>query len=537
MITVKRALISVSDKSGLTEFAGFLHSQGVEIISTGGTLKAISEAGIPVKTVDQVTGFPEMMDGRLKTLHPMVHGGLLALRDNPEHAASMKEHGIEGIDLLVVNLYPFAATVASGKDFSTCIENIDIGGPAMIRAGAKNHGFCAVVCDPSEYGAVQTEINSLGAISADTARRLAGAAYAHTGAYDALIADYFHRTLLAEDSAEQRADHNSVDEFPPILNLSFRKQTDLRYGENPHQKAAFYRPALALEREKQMGIAGTEQLQGKELSFNNLLDTSSALMCSLSLPDSGVAIVKHLNPCGVASAGSADGITDAFLRARACDPISAFGGVISINARVEKDLAEKIAEQFAEVIVAPDFSEEAVTIFSAKKNLRLLRVDRPDRFLESQKEIRQVHDGILLQDLDITYNDQDQWKVVSKRQPDSREWQAMRFAWRLVKHVKSNAIVFTGASESLAIGAGQMSRVDAAEIAMSKAKKLEIDLHGSAAASDAFFPFRDGLDILAQAGATAVIQPGGSVRDEEVIAAADEQGVAMVFTGMRHFRH
>ncbi len=537
MIKVKRALISVSDKSGLTDFAGFLHNHGVEIISTGGTLKAISDAGIPVKAVDQVTGFPEMMDGRLKTLHPKVHGGLLALRNNPSHASAMQEHGIEGIDLLVVNLYPFAATVASGKDFETCIENIDIGGPAMIRAGAKNHGFCAVVCDPSEYGTVQTEINSLGAISAETGRRLAGAAYAHTGAYDALIADYFHKTLLAQGQKEDRQDHNMVSEYPETLTLSFRKQSELRYGENPHQKAAFYRPALALEKEKQQGIAGTEQLQGKELSFNNLLDTSSALMCSLSLPEFGVAIVKHLNPCGVASAASEDQITEAFLRARACDPISAFGGVISVNGKVSKSLAEKIAEQFAEVIVAPDFSDEAKEIFSAKKNLRLLRVDQPERFLEAQKEIRQVHDGILLQDMDISYNDIDQWKVVSKRQPDSREWQAMKFAWRLVKHVKSNAIVFTGPSESLAIGAGQMSRVDAAEIAMSKAKKLEIDLHGSVAASDAFFPFRDGLDILAQAGASAVIQPGGSVRDEEVIAAADEQGVAMVFTGMRHFRH
>ncbi|MBU41645.1 MAG: bifunctional phosphoribosylaminoimidazolecarboxamide formyltransferase/inosine monophosphate cyclohydrolase [Spirochaetaceae bacterium] len=537
MIKVKRALISVSDKSGLTDFASFLHKQGVEIISTGGTLKAISDAGIPVKPVDQVTGFPEMMDGRLKTLHPKVHGGLLALRDNPEHAASMKEHDIHGIDLLVVNLYPFAATVASGKDFATCIENIDIGGPAMIRAGAKNHGYCAVVCDPSEYGAVETEITSLGAISEDTAKRLAGAAYAHTASYDALISDYFHKTLLKQDKSEERATHNRVAEFPPTITLSYRKQTDLRYGENPHQQAAFYRPALSLEQEKQQGIAGTEQLQGKELSFNNLLDTSSALMCSLSLPDFGVAIVKHLNPCGVASASSQDDINQAFLKARACDPISAFGGVISINGEVDKTLAETIAEQFAEVIVAPHFSPEALEVFSAKKNLRLLRVDRPERFLEAQKEIRQVHDGILLQDMDISYNDRDQWKVVSKREPDSREWQAMQFAWRLVKHVKSNAIVFTGPSESLAIGAGQMSRVDAAEIAMSKARKLEIDLHGSVAASDAFFPFRDGLDILARAGATAVIQPGGSVRDEEVIAAADEQGVAMVFTGMRHFRH
>lgn len=537
MIKVKRALISVSDKSGLTEFASFLHGHGAEIVSTGGTLKAIQGAGIPVKAVDELTGFPEMMDGRLKTLHPKVHGGLLALRDNPEHASSMKEHGIEGIDLLVVNLYPFAATVASGKDFPTCVENIDIGGPAMIRAGAKNHGFCAVVCDPSEYGSVRTEITSLGAISEETSRRLAGEAFAHTAAYDALIANYFHCKLLEESQSQQRKNHNKIPEFPSTITMSYRKQADLRYGENPHQKAAFYRPALQLEKEKQQGLEGTRQIQGKELSFNNLLDTSSALMCALSLPDHGVAIVKHLNPCGAASAPSEDGMTDAFLRARACDPVSAFGGVIAVNGKLEGSLAEKIAEQFAEVVAAPAFSEEALEILSAKKNLRLLAVDQPLRFLEAQKEIRQVHDGILLQDMDLSYNEQSHWKVVSRRDPDSREWKALQFAWRLVKYVKSNAIVFTGPSESLAIGAGQMSRVDAAEIAMSKAGKLNIDLHGSVAASDAFFPFRDGLDILARAGATAVIQPGGSVRDEEVIAAADEQGVAMVFTGMRHFRH
>ena len=536
MIKIKRALISVSDKTGLADFAKFLHEQGVEIISTGGTLRAMEAAGLPVKAVDQVTGFPEMMDGRLKTLHPKVHGGLLALRDNPEHASAMKEHGIEGIDLLVVNLYPFAATVASGKDFPTCIENIDIGGPAMIRAGAKNHGYCAVVCDPAEYGAVQTEIKSRGAISLDTARRLAGAAYAHTAAYDALIADYFHRQLLAEGAADDKGE-TAISEFPENVTLTYKKQADLRYGENPHQKAAFYRPALDLEKEKQQGIDGTVQLQGKELSFNNLLDTSSALLCALSLPETGVAIVKHLNPCGVASASGPEGINEAFLRARACDPISAFGGVIAVNATIDKALAASIAEQFAEVIIALDFSDDARDIFAAKKNLRLLKVDNPMRFLEARKEVRQVHDGILLQDMDLSYNSSEDWKVVSKRQPDDGEWQAMQFAWRLVKHVKSNAIVFTGPSESLAIGAGQMSRVDAAEIAMSKARKLEIDLHGSVAASDAFFPFRDGLDILAQAGATAVVQPGGSVRDEEVVAAADEQGVAMVFTGMRHFRH
>ena len=532
MIEIKRALLSVSDKTGLAEFARFLHEKGVEIVSTGGTLKTIEAANIPVRPVDSLTGFPEMMDGRLKTLHPKVHGGLLALRDNPSHKQSMEEHGIQGIDLLVVNLYPFAATVASGKDFATCIENIDIGGPAMIRAGAKNHGFCAVVCDPADYQIIESEMNALGAIAPETARRLAGAAYAHTAAYDALIADYFHRSLSADATNE-----SPMPDYPQTITMTYRKQADLRYGENPHQKAAFYRDALSLEVEKQKGMPGTEQLQGKELSFNNLLDTSSALMCSLTLPQTGVAIVKHLNPCGVASAESPSTIVDAFLRARACDPISAFGGVIAVNGIVDERTAAAIAEQFAEVVIAPDFAPEALKIFSEKKNLRILKVSDPGRFLESKKEIRQVHDGILLQDMDLSYNGPDEWKVVSKRQPDEREKKALQFAWRLVKHVKSNAIVFTGPSESLAIGAGQMSRVDSAEIAMSKARKLEIDLHGSVAASDAFFPFRDGLDILAQAGATAVIQPGGSVRDQEVIDAADEQGLAMIFTGMRHFRH
>lgn len=524
MIKIKRALVSVSDKTGLEQLGKFLNGQGCDVLSTGNTLKKLKEVCPAARPVDDYTNFPEMMDGRLKTLHPKVHGGLLALTDNESHVRSMKEHGIESIDLLVVNLYPFAETVASGKSKEDCIENIDIGGPAMIRAGAKNHRFTVVVCDPADYTLIINEVNGQGGVSYETAAKLAGKAFNHTAAYDALIAQYFN-------------EHHK-DEFPEKLTVTYQKQQSLRYGENPHQSAAYYRPAAEIAEEKAKGIQGSIQLQGKELSYNNLLDLSSAFMASISLPGTGVVIVKHLNPCGAAFSGPADeSVQSAFLKARKCDPVSAFGGVIAVNGTIGEQTAATIAEQFSECIIAREFTDEALKVFEQKKNLRLLKIDQPERFLQARKEIRSVHDGILYGDFDVTYNSREEWTVATEKQPTEEQWKSLEFAWRLVKHVKSNAIVFTGPDASLGIGAGQMSRLDSADIAARKAESFGLDLKGSAAASDAFFPFRDGLDVLAKAGAAAVIQPGGSVRDEEVIAAANEHGIVMVFTGMRHFRH
>ncbi|MCE9596468.1 MAG: bifunctional phosphoribosylaminoimidazolecarboxamide formyltransferase/IMP cyclohydrolase [Spirochaetia bacterium] len=540
MIQVRRALISVSDKTGLNEFARFLASRDVEIISTGGTLKALREGGIPAKSVEDVTGFPEIMDGRVKTLHPKIHGGLLALRDNEGHVKAMKDQSITGIDLLIVNLYPFAATTARNAPFEEAIENIDIGGPAMLRAASKNYRFCAAVTDPGDYARIREEIENHGGIPEKMSLNLARTVFHHTSEYDSLISRYL-------DDVEKV-------KFPESLTVTFRKVQTMRYGENPHQEAAYYRPVSELEREKRDG-SPWHQIQGKELSYNNLLDANAALLSALSLPGQGVVIVKHLNPCGAALAhfdpalgiyqGKASGngidlpggLAEAFRLARACDPVSAFGGVIALTAPVDAQTAELINENFAEVIIAPGYSPEALEKFASKKNLRLLEVARPAAFLAPGMELRLNELGLLFEDMDHQYVPAADWKVVTKRAPEPAELRALQLAWRLVKHVKSNAIVFTNERASLGIGAGQMSRLDSTEIAASKAKRAGLSLVGSSVASDAFFPFRDGLDALARAGAKAVAQPGGSVRDEEVIQACDEQGIAMVFTGMRHFRH
>lgn len=542
MIQVKRALLSVSDKTGLTEFARFLAvDQKVEIISTGGTLRALQDAGVPAIAIEDYTGFPEIMDGRVKTLHPKIHGGLLALRDRPAHVKAMQDNEIPGIDLVCVNLYPFAATVAQPNvSFEDAIENIDIGGPTMLRAAAKNYGFTAVVSDPADYASIQKTIAEQGGISRELSLELARKVFNHTAAYDAMISGYLN--------------DQAGDRFPERLTLTYEKSQSLRYGENPHQAASYYRPAMDVAREKHSGLAGIEQLQGKELSYNNLLDFNAALRAVLSLPRPGAVIVKHLNPCGVAvvkdpnakhgSALAAGALNDAFIRARACDPVSAFGGIIALAGAVDGAAANSIAENFAEVIVAPEFTKEALEIFATKKNLRLLRIADAERYLwedaartRTPREVRQILGGLLYQDLDVHIALRNEWKVVTTAQPDEATLRALDFAWRVCKHVKSNAIVFTAETETLAIGAGQMSRIDSVEIAASKAKKAGLELKGSVVASDAFFPFRDGLDALAMAGARAVIQPGGSVRDDEVIAAANEHGVTMVFTGMRHFLH
>ncbi len=521
MISIKRALISVSDKTGIVEFARFLSENGAEILSTGGTLKTLRDAGLATGAIEDYTGFPEMMDGRLKTLHPKIHGGLLALRDNKDHVRSMTEHGISGIDLVVVNLYPFAATIArTGATFDEAVENIDIGGPAMLRSAAKNYRFTAAVCDPADYSAVMDAVRA-GGVTQELSLRLSRTVFNHTAAYDAMIAGYLNK--------------NAGIKFPENLTLTYRKTQGLRYGENPHQEAAYYRPAVDLEKERITGIPGTRQLQGKELSFNNLLDFSSALFAALSLPGPGAVIVKHLNPCGASA--NAGKLADAFLLARNCDPVSAFGGVIAVSDELDESTASLIAENFAEGVIAPSFSAGALKVLADKKNLRLIEYHNAAAFLEGGMEIRQILGGVLYQDFDSAYAPADSWKTVTETVPDSDTMQALDFAWRLVKHVKSNAIVFCSQNASLGIGAGQMSRIDSVDIAVMKAQKNGLDLKNSVVASDAFFPFRDGLDSLARAGAKAVIQPGGSVRDQEVIDAANEHKIAMVFTGMRHFRH
>ena len=525
MIKVSQALISVSDKTGVVDFAKFLTSKGVKILSTGGTLKTLQDAGIESSPIESYTKFPEMMEGRLKTLHPKVHGGLLARLDKKDHVQSMKDHEIESIDLVIVNLYPFAETVAKNAAFEDAIENIDIGGPTMLRSSAKNYKFTTALCDPDDYKKVMDSIDKEGGISEEMSLEFSRKVFNHTASYDAVISGYLN-TLAG-------------DVFPENLTLTYKKMQSLRYGENPHQNAAFYRPALEIARDKAGAVSGAEQLQGKELSFNNMLDFSSAIMAAVSLPGNGVVIVKHLNPCGAAMTESADAaaMSEAFLRARECDPISAFGGVIALNGRCDETTAKYITENFVEGVIAREFTDEAKKIFESKKNVRLIRIHDPDRFIKSSMEIRQVYDGILYQDTDVFNSSPSDWKIVTKRKPDEKEMRALHFAWRLVRYVKSNAIVFCSENQSLGIGAGQMSRVDSTEIAILKANKNGMKLEGSAVGSDAFFPFRDGVDALAAAGAKVIIQPGGSVRDDEVIQAADEHGIAMVFTGYRHFRH
>src|SRR4051812_20941694 len=521
---IKRALLSISDKSGLIDFARALADHRIELVSTGGTAKAIADAGLKVRDVSDLTGFPEMMDGRVKTLHPKGHGGLLAVRDNAKHAASMKDHGIAPIDLLEVNLYPFEATVAKGAAYDDCIENIDIGGPAMVRPAAKNHNDVAVVVEADDYARVLEALKSGGTTLA-LRKMLAQKAYARTAAYDSAISNWFAGEL-GEAAPAYRA-------------FGGKLAQTLRYGENPHQNAAFYRAP-----EQRFGVATARQMQGKELSYNNINDTDAAYECIAEFdPARGPAcvIVKHANPCGVAEGASG---VEAYRKALACDPTSAFGGIVALNGTLDAETARAITEIFTEVIIAPEASEEAIAIVGAKKNLRLLLVGGLPDPRAKDLTVKSVAGGLLVQSRDNAVVDDMQLKTVTKRAPTDAELADLRFAFRVAKHVKSNTIVYAKDRATVGIGAGQMSRVDAARIAARKAddaareQKLSAPLtKGSVVASDAFFPFADGLLVAIQAGATAVIQPGGSVRDDEVIKAADEHGVAMVFTGVRHFRH
>jgi len=523
---VRRALISVSDKSGLTEFAEALSGLGVELISTGGTARAIRETGADCRDVSEITEFPEMMDGRIKTLHPRIHGGLLAIRGNEEHAAAQSEHAIPDIDLVAVNLYPFEETVRGGADFATCVENIDIGGPAMIRAAAKNHRFVTVIVDPADYAAVIADLKANnGATSLDLRRRLAAKAYARTGAYDAAIADWF-----ASETG---------DSAPAYRTFAGRLAESLRYGENPHQDAAFY-----VGGPERAGIANARQIQGKALSYNNLNDTDAAFECVAEFDAAdraAVAIIKHANPCGVAVAGN---VAEAYRMALRCDPVSAFGGIVAANRPLDAEAAAEIAKVFTEVIIAPGIDEAAKAVLAKKKDLRLLETAAMPDPAAPGIVAKTVAGGLLVQSRDNGRIGPDDLKVVTKRAPDERELADLLFAFRVAKHVKSNAIIYVRDGATVGIGAGQMSRVDSAMIAarksMDAAKAAGLDrplAEGSVVASDAFFPFADGLLAAAEAGVTAVIQPGGSVRDDEVVAAADEAGLAMVLTGMRHFRH
>ena len=518
---IRRTLVSVSDKTGLVEFGRFLAGQGVEILSTGGSARTLAEAGVPVIEVAAHTGFPEIMGGRVKTLHPKIHGGILARRDLPDHLAAMEEHGIGGIDMVVSNLYPFEATLASGADYDTCVENIDIGGPAMVRASAKNHDFVTIVTDPADYAAVTAEMTAnQGAVGAALRRRLAMTAFSHTAAYDAMIAGW-----LAREQGEA---------FPERLVLAGRKKQSLRYGENPHQAAAAYASGAP-----RPGVITAEQLQGKELSYNNLNDTNAAFELVAEFAAPTVAIIKHANPCGVASR---DSLPAAYAEALACDPVSAFGGIIAVNRALDAATAEEVAKLFAEVVIAPAVDDAAKAVLASKKNLRVLVTGGlPDPTAEGLL-LTPLAGGFLAQSRDNGRIDPKALKVVTRRAPSERELADMVFAFRVAKHVKSNAIVYARDGATVGIGAGQMSRVDSSRIAAWKARAAAPEgeapkTQGAVVASDAFFPFADGLMAAVEAGATAVIQPGGSMRDDEVIAAADAAGLAMVFTGMRHFRH
>jgi phosphoribosylaminoimidazolecarboxamide formyltransferase/IMP cyclohydrolase len=517
-----RALISVSDKTGVVELARGLSAAGLEILSTGGTAKALAEGGVPVREVSDFTGAPEMLDGRVKTLHPRVHGGILG-RATPKHRAEMREAGFVPIDVVVVNLYPFAATVARGASFEETIENIDIGGPAMIRSAAKNHERVAVLVDPADYGRVLAEIRADGEVSAATRFLLARKAFAHTAAYDGGIAAHLSR-LSAPDAAPA--------DFPESFHLSATLARALRYGENPHQKAAFY----MLETAAGPSLARAEVLQGKELSYNNLLDLDAAMRLAAEFASPAVVIVKHGNPCGAAV--SDKGLTDAYRRARETDPVSAYGGIVAVNRPVDGDLGRELGakDMFFECVIAPGFAPEAREALAGKKNLRLLTCAFEGADAAGALELRSVAGGLLVQTRDAVASAAAAGRVVSKRAPTPAELSDLDFAWRVCKHVKSNAIVFAKDGCTVGIGAGQMSRVDSVKIAVSKARDAGA-LRGSVIASDAFFPFRDGVDEAARAGAVAAIQPGGSVRDQDAIAATDEHGMAMVLTGERHFRH
>ena len=525
------ALISVSDKTGIVELARELADLGVKLLSTGGTAKLLANAGLEVTEVAEHTGFPEMLDGRVKTLHPTIHGGLLARRDLPEHMAAIAQHGIATIDLLVVNLYPFEATVAKpGCTLADAIENIDIGGPAMVRSAAKNWRDVAVLTDPSQYAGVIAELKSSGQVSTETKFALSVAAFNRIANYDAAISDYLSSLAGPSDGVPDRA------AFPAQANGRFVKLQDLRYGENPHQSAAFYRdlqPAAG-------SLVTAKQLQGKELSYNNIADADAAWECVKSFTaaeaPAACVIVKHANPCGVAIGASS---AEAYAKALKTDPTSAFGGIIAFNTAVDKACAESVAKQFVEVLIAPSFSDEALAVFAAKKNARVLQIDVPAQAGAGRNthDTKRVGSGLLIQTADNHELDPADVKVVTTRKPTPEQMRDLLFAWKVAKYVKSNAIVFCAGGMTLGVGAGQMSRLDSARIARIKAEAAGLSLAGSAVASDAFFPFRDGLDVVIDVGATSVIQPGGSMRDDEVIAAANERDVAMVFTGVRHFRH
>ena len=516
---IARALISVSDKSGVVEFARALDALGVEILSTGGTAGILEKEGVRVTEVSAHTGFPEMLDGRVKTLHPKIHGGILARRDSREHMAAIASAGIATIDLVVVNLYPFQATVADPDcTVPNAIENIDIGGPALLRAAAKNHAGVAVVVDPADYARVLEEIHATGGVAEATRFALAKKVFAHTAAYDGAIANY----LFSLDEDHKRG------AYPEVLNLQFHKVQDMRYGENPHQSAAFYRDARPVAG----AIAAFSMLQGKALSYNNVADSDAAWECVKSLAEPACVIVKHANPCGAAIAGSP---LAAYRKALRTDPTSAFGGILAFNRALDRPAAEEIGKQFAEVIIAPRIEPAAREFLAAKQNLRVLEV--PMSHEAQAHDFRRVGGGLLVQSSDSKAVEMNDLTVMTATKPTESQWADLLFAWKIAKFVKSNAIVFCRDGATVGVGAGQMSRIDSARIAAIKARHAGLEIAGSVVASDAFFPFRDGLDAVIDAGAAAVIQPGGSVRDAEVIAAADERGIPMVFTGVRHFRH
>ncbi|SHF24156.1 phosphoribosylaminoimidazolecarboxamide formyltransferase / IMP cyclohydrolase [Lampropedia hyalina DSM 16112] len=532
----KTALISVSDKTGIVEFAQSLHALGVRLLSTGGTARLLAEKGLPVTEVAEVTQFPEMLDGRVKTLHPKIHGGLLARRDLPSHVAALKEHGIETIDLLVVNLYPFEATVARpGVTLADAIENIDIGGPAMVRSAAKNWKDVGVITDASQYATVLAELQA-GALTAKTRFALSVAAFNRIAQYDAAISNFLSAVELDDSQIDSESYAPARSAFPGQSNASFIKLQDLRYGENPHQQAAFYRDLYPAPG----SLVTAQQLQGKELSYNNIADSDAAWECVKSFDVPACVIIKHANPCGVAVGAGAH---EAYAKAFQTDPTSAFGGIIAFNRPVDVQTAEAVSKQFVEVLIAPDFSPEALAVFKAKVNVRLLKIalpqggDTPWSNGRNAQEVKRVGSGILVQSSDNHVLQQADLKVVTAQQPSPEQLQDLLFAWKVAKFVKSNAIVFCKDGMTMGVGAGQMSRLDSARIASIKAEHAKLSLQGTAVASDAFFPFRDGLDVVVDAGASCVIQPGGSMRDQEVIDAANERGVVMVFSGVRHFLH
>lgn len=523
-VYIKRALLSVSKKDGIVELAKVLADLKIEILSTGNTAEILKKEGIPVKTVLDFTGFPEILDGRVKTLQPKIHGGLLARRDDPKHQKEMEQNQILPIDLAVVNLYPFEESIAK-KDCSlgNAIENIDIGGPTMIRSAAKNFEHVAVVVDPADYSELASQLKeSDGKVSRELRFRLAQKAFSHTAAYDGAISNYLTSIEVCDEKQVPVA-----EKFPAIYNLQAERVSTLRYGENPHQGAAFY----TLKKVKEPAIGNSICMHGKELSFNNLLDLDAALETVKEFKDTACVIIKHNNPCGVAIDTS---LREAFMKAKACDPISAFGGIAGVNRKVDLEFAEEFNKTFFEAIIAPDYDTDALDLLKSKKNLRILKTPNVSDWTPENWEIKKIVGGVLLQDRDLGRVEIANCKIVSKRQPSADELRAMDFAWKVAKHVKSNAIIFTKPGRTVGIGAGQMSRIDSVKIGSLKAQE---DLKGSVLASDAFFPFRDGIDEAAKVGISAIIQPGGSVRDDEVIQAANEHGLAMVFTGMRHFRH